>query len=175
MTMAVDPEILRRLQMARAPKPKKEKKPMNQVSEKKKEEVKKEKESGESKALVAYFDYHMAHSEPVCEECGMEAKWLLDPQYKDLWKACQAHCLPKKKTHGFPSVASTLENHLVLFPSWGGHLCGCHGFYDSSWFNASTMKVWPKASEIITAKLIHLLTDSERKRLPEVIKKLINQ
>src|ERR1700751_5981669 len=111
------------------------------VSAKRKEKMKQQRESNTDKAEDDFFEYHMKHSIPVCQECGMKAYWLLEPQedkerqaaYRFIWRACQAHILPKKKNYGFPSFRNNLDNHLVLFPSWGGLLCGCHGFYDSNW------------------------------------------
>jgi len=157
------------------PKPPKK---LKRVSDKKAAEMKAEKEKRTDKPVDEYFSYHMTHSKPVCMECGMEAYWLLeeqtDPQkkkaYELMWRASQAHILPKKKKHGFPSVAGVLENHLVLFPSWGGHLCGDHGFFDSNWYNATTMKIWPKVVEIFKTYLYPRLTEEEKKRLPDVFK-----
>jgi len=141
-------------------------------SAKKIKEEKEQKATGGESALEAYFRFHVKHSTPKCENCGMEATWLLKPEYETIWRACQAHILPKKKFM-FPSLAGNLDNHLVLFPSWGGLLCGCHGFFDSSWYNASTMEIWPKAVEIFKAKLLHLIPEKERKNIPEALQKLI--
>lgn len=113
-----------------------------------------------------YFAYHMKHSVPVCAECGFEAAFLLDPKYEKVWRACQAHILPKRKTM-FPSLRNNLENHLILFPSFGGLLCGHHGEFDSSWFQASTMKIWPKAVEIFI-DLYPQIPQNERKNIPEI-------
>lgn len=166
--------ILEQLQRARMPKSKPAPKPIAKVSEKKKEEIKEEKASGESKALKAYYDYHMAHSNPQCAECGMTADWLLKPEYAAVWKACQAHLLPKKKG-AFPSIAANLDNHIVLFPSFGGKLCGHHGEYDSSWYNATTMKVWPGVENTIINKLVPHIAENEQRKLPEIIQNKIKQ
>lgn len=116
-------------------------------------------------AQEQWFKDRMAESEPVCAECGFRADWLKLPEYEKIWRACQAHIIPKAKSQ-FPSVATHPLNHLVLFPSWGGHLCGCHGFYDSSWFNATTMKVWPKAVERF--KLFEKdIAEKEKYKIPE--------
>lgn len=112
-----------------------------------------------------WFEDRMKESEPVCAECGFRADWLLLPEYKKIWRACQAHILPKKKG-AFPSVATHPLNHMVLFPSWGGHLCGHHGEYDSSWFNATTMKVWPKAVERFK-QFESAIAEKERRLIPE--------
>lgn len=114
-----------------------------------------------------FFAYHMKNAVPWCMECHMEAPWLLDPNYAKVWRACQAHILPKKKEYGFPSLRDNLENHLVLFPSFGGKLCGCHGFYDSSWYNASTMKIWPFVIQTFI-DLYPQIPQNERKNIPEV-------
>lgn len=145
---------------------------LKKVSDKKKKELAEIKKSGDSK-LDEWFEHFMEVSEPVCEECGMRADWLKGAEYKQIWRACQAHVLPKKKNCGFPSLASNLDNHIVLFPSWGGHLCGCHGFYDSSWYNATTMNIWTKVVEIVKVKLIHLIPDSEKRFIPEQLLKAI--
>lgn len=145
-------------------KPVKEKKPIAKKSAKKIAEEKEAKAKPSS--LNYYFDYHMANAIPKCMNCGFEAAWLKDEKYKKIWKACQAHVLPKRKEYGFPSLAGNLDNHLVLFPSFGGTLCGCHGFFDSSWFNATTMEVWPKAVDIFK-KLQPLIPKEERKNIPE--------
>lgn len=163
-----DKNILESLQRARMPKGKPSPTPIAKQSEKKKQEIKEEKESGESKALKAYYDYHMAHNEPVCKECGMRADWLLKPEYAAVWKACQAHLLAKAKNQ-FPSIAANLDNHIVLFPSFGGKLCGHHGEYDSSWYNATTMNVWPSVEKIIIEKLVPHIAEGEMRKLPEVI------
>src|SRR5688500_15556083 len=56
-----------------------------------------------------WFEDRMKESLPVCMNCGMEASWLIQPEYKKIWRACQAHILPKRKT-GFPSVATNPLN-----------------------------------------------------------------
>lgn len=113
-----------------------------------------------------FFTYHMKTNVPCCWECGMGANWLLDPAYEKVWRACQHHVLPKRKTM-FPSLAQNLQNHMVLFPSFGGKLCGCHGFAESSWYNASTMKTWPKMVEIFI-DLYPQIPEKERKNIPEI-------
>lgn len=152
------------------PLQKKERKPIAKVSKKRAEKLAAEREARGDGAEDKYFDYWMKNAVPRCEECGMEAPWLLEPQYSVMWRACQAHVLPKKKKYGFPSLRDNLDNHMVLFPSFGGHLCGDHGFFDSSWFNATTMNVWPKAVEIFK-KLYPLIPENERKNIPEQLLK----
>lgn len=155
------------------PEPKKPKW-LKQVSDKRAAKLAEQKaDRGEEKTpLEKWYDDRMAESEPVCAECGMRADWVKQTGNEKIWRACQAHLLPKKKNYGFPSIATLPENHLVLFPSWGGHLCGCHGFYDSGWYNATTMKIWPQALETIQTKLLPFIVESEKKNIPDVIKKL---
>lgn len=153
----------------------KEKKPIAKKSAKRIAKEKEEKANKMDESLDAWFERKMATSKPVCAECGMEAYWLLEPQedpkkaaaYKLMWRACQAHILPKKKVFGFPSIATHDDNHIVLFPSWGGFLCGCHGFYDSNWYNATTMKIWPLVVETFKTKLYPLIRPNEQKNIPE--------
>jgi hypothetical protein len=64
-------------------------------------------------------------------------------------------------------------NHLVLFPVWGGHLCGCHDEFDSGWYNATTMTVWPKAIERFK-QFEKSIANSERRRIPEQLLQYIN-
>lgn len=125
---------------------------------------------GEPTDLEKWFTHFMEISEPVCAECGMRADWLKQPGYEKLWQACQAHILPKKKNYGFPSLATNLDNHIVLFPSWGGHLCGCHGFYDSNWYNATTMKIWDKVVKRFNEKLFAKIPEHEKKNIPEQLR-----
>lgn len=165
------------------PLPEKKKTYINRVSpkraaklaeQKKEYELQKKKQGPESTQLIIvtsldqWFVDRMNENVPVCWECGMEAGWLKTPGYEKIWKACQAHILPKKKSFGFPSIATNPINHMVLFPSWGGHLCGCHGFYDSGWYNATTMKIWSKVLQRF--KLLYpLIADNEKKNIPEAL------
>lgn len=105
---------------------------------------------------------------PYCENCGT---WIPDKRRNkdnelvdttDFYRAASAHVLPKREIYGFPSVASNLDNLLILSAS-----CGCHGRYDKSWEDAVTMKVFPKAIEIFK-KLYPHIAKSELKNLPEV-------
>lgn len=162
-------------------RPLKEKKvyKLKQVSDKLAAKRAEEKATGGDNSLDLWFQKKMDESEPVCAECGMRADWLLEPQidpkkaeaYRLMWRACQAHILPKKKNHGFPSICTNEFNHIILFPSWGGFLCGCHGFYDSNWYNASTMKIWKSVLQTMKEKLIPAISESEKKNIPEAILK----
>lgn len=165
------------------PLPKKERYYIPKKSEKRIAKEKEARELGSDLTLDDWFEKGMKDFPPVCMECGMNAHWLFDltedikkaEAYKLMWRACQAHVLPKKKRYGFPSIATNPDNRLILFPSWGGHLCGCHGFYDSNWYNASTMKIWPKVIEIVTVKLYPILTIEEKKRIPEIFLPFLNK
>lgn len=170
--MTTDQTILQRLQQARLPREKKPPKPIAKISSKKAAQQKRERESGINLPLQRYFEYHMANSEPVCAECGLRADWVKQPGNEEIWRACQAHILPKRKSE-FGSLAGNLDNHIVLFPSWGGHLCGCHGKYDASWSSASTMKIWPLVVEIFQTKLYPVIPASEIRRIPGVLKNVI--
>jgi hypothetical protein len=145
----------------------KEKKQIPRLSKRKLEEnaAKKNKDKKEDE----YYEYWMKHAYPKCDNCGRVARWLLEEKYATIWRACQAHVLPKRKSM-FPSLANNLKNHLVLFPSWGGLLCGCHGWFDSNWYNASTMDVWPKAVEIFK-QLYSFIPPHELKNTPEILLK----
>jgi hypothetical protein len=112
-----------------------------------------------------WFEDRMRESLPVCMNCGLEANWLLQPEYKKIWRACQAHILPKRKAQ-FPSVATHPLNHMVLFPVWGGHLCGCHDEYDSGWYNATTMKAWEIAKHRFK-EFQSAIAPAERRKIPE--------
>lgn len=155
--------------------PKKSKKRLKQESEEK-QLLNEAKEMGKSTGITdqeQWFEDRMKENLPVCMNCGMEANWLLQPEYKKIWRACQAHILPKRKTM-FPSVATNPLNHLVLFPVWGGHLCGCHDEFDSSWYNATTMKVWEIAAHRFK-EFEYSIALKERKNIPEQLIKLLKQ
>jgi hypothetical protein len=190
--MTYDREQYRRIKLGLEKKTTgaKPKKPIKKVSDKRKVELAEEKEQlalvnaarpigvfhgkqDEKEEVNQWFDYFMEVSEPVCAECGFRADWLKSPGYEKIWRACQAHILPKKKNYGFPSLASNRDNHIVLFPSWGGHLCGCHGFYDSNWYNATTMKIWPRVVGVFLTKLHPIVPPKENKNIPEVLLALL--
>lgn len=161
-------QALENMRKAREPKPKKEKKPLRKVSFKKAASDKAEKENKGDSGLDKYFEYHMKHAAPICMNCGLEARWLLEEKYSFLWRSCQAHVLAKKDgIGGFPSVAANLLNHLVLFPHFAG-LCNCHGRFDSSYEEMAKMAVFPKAMDIVN-RLYPLIAKEERKYLPEIL------
>lgn len=171
-------EIRRLKEQASLPKQPKTRKPIAKVSEKKKKQLREEKKLTEQAREFGnpaegdqeqWFKDRMAENVPVCMNCGMEAAWLLQPEYERIWRACQAHILPKRKAQ-FPSVATHPLNHLILFPVWGGHLCGCHDEYDSGWYNATTMKVWELAKSKFK-QFESAISPSERRRIPEQLLK----
>jgi hypothetical protein len=146
----------------------KEKKPLRKESPKTAAAKAKEREERGDSGLDKYFEHHMKHAAPICMNCGLEARWLLEERYSFLWRSCQAHVLAKKDgIGGFPSVAANLLNHLVLFPHFAG-LCNCHGKFDSSYENMAKMDIFPKAIDIIN-RLYPLIAKEERKYLPEII------
>ena len=166
-----------RLAYINAGRPLKEKpkKLIKKVSDKRQQKINEQREAASENALDLWFEKGMKECEPVCAECGFRADWLKEEKYKEIWRACQAHILPKRKEYGFTSIAANNDNRIILFPSWGGLLCGHHGYYDSNWYNASTMKIWPKVLEIIKDKLIPCIAEKEYKNIPEIILKHINQ
>ncbi len=102
---------------------------------------------------------------PYCHECELIGiKTFIPEKY---YRHASAHCLPKRKEYGFPSIADNVENLLVLATT-----CGHHYRYDSSWTTASQMKIWPIALEKIK-KMLPFIAASEMKNLPEFISKTI--
>lgn len=96
-----------------------------------------------------------------CWNCGEE---ILRP----FARAAIAHILPKRKDHGFPSVATQPMNYLIL-----GAGCGCHGHYDRSWGDASKMQIWPEAVRRFRM-FAHTIPSEEFTRLPDILKNEIN-
>lgn len=145
-------------------------------SKKRLEQIARDLENKTDAGLDKWFDFHMANSQPICTNCGMEATWLLLPKYFILWRACQAHILPKRDVSkgGFPSIKTNPDNHIVLFPSWGGWLCGCHDQYDSSWATASTMNIWSVVTEVFATKLYPLIPTHEIKNIPDLLLQTLN-
>lgn len=175
-------EIRRLKEQAKLPKEKK-KRPIPKKSAKKikqeaeaKELLKETHELGLSTGVPAqeqWFEDRMRDNAPICMNCGMEALWLLQPEYKKIWRACQAHILPKRESQ-FPSISTHPLNHLVLFPVWGGHLCGDHDTYDSSWDNASKMKIWEIVKSRFINDLYPNLKEEEKRKLPDILRRLVD-
>jgi len=119
------------------------------VSPKRKLGNAKAKEEGAEDKLQSWFDYQReeAMKHPFCEECNKNILYQLESE--EWWKCSHAHILPKKT---FQSVKTLTNNHLLLCKL-------CHGQFDSSWSNASKMKVW--AIAVARVKLfIHLVKES---------------
>jgi hypothetical protein len=114
--------------------------------------------------LDQWFEYHIEHSDWICENCGS----ILQPKDEETMKSFQAHILPKNK---FLSVATDINNRMLL-----GAItqpCSCHGQYDSNWNNAAKMPVFSIALERFPL-FAHKLTDEEIRRLPEPFKMLLD-
>lgn len=120
------------------------------------EKSEKSAKQGSETDLQKWYAKIMKQENPICWETGEK----IDTRDVKGWHGSIAHALPKSQ---FPSVATHPKNYLIL-KMWGG----VHGQYDSSWENASRMKVWPVACEIFNA-LYLVLTPEERRRLPDVI------
>lgn len=130
--------------------PKKSKKKLIQ------EGIEKEQKGSEPSDLEKWYTNIMQHETPVCWETGDK----IDIRDKTGWHGSIAHVLPKEL---FPSVKTHPMNYMIL-KMWGG----THGQYDSSWENASKMKVWKYACEIFNV-LYPLLTPEEKRKLPDII------
>lgn len=164
-------------------KPKKEKKVyiIPKKSQKKiaEEKAEKEERSPDGTELQKWYAGIMEREEGRCWETGenidkrnreqveMDYPNLTGKEVKDKadmirfgWHGSVAHCLPKSD---FPSVATNPLNYMIL-KMWGG----THGQYDSSWENASKMKVWKHCCKIFNI-LYPLLTPEEKRKLPDVI------
>lgn len=110
------------------------------------------------KHLEEWFDsvIKVIDKNPYCWNCG---KYIA----QSFRRAACAHIIPKRKTYGFPSVATHEMNYVVL-----GAGCGCHSKYDNSWEDAIQMKVWPIAVERFKA-FKEFIDEGELKNLPDVL------
>ena len=126
---------------------------MDKVKENGKKSKTSEKEETE---LQKWYSAIMQKEEGRCWETGEK----INKNDKRGWHGSIAHILGKAD---FPSVSTHPLNYMIL-KMWGG----THGQYDSSWENASKMKVWPYAVKIMNI-LYPLLTREEKSRLPEII------
>ena len=148
------------LKLGIAVKPVKEKTPIAQLSERKRQELKEEKPQRDLQ--LDWFKDRVSEMKGVCIECG-------GPIEKNIFSfaiMAVAHCLPKRKGQ-FPSVALHKENSLELCVT-----NGCHHIYDTSWEDAAQMKCWP----IALAKIIKIypsIASSERMHLPDIIRQEI--
>jgi len=151
-------ESIRRLVEARKPKEKPAYKGIPKKSAKriKKEAEEKELRGGGNTELQQWYAKIMQCAVPICWETGER----INTQDIMGWHGSIAHILDK---HNFPSVQTHPQNYMIL-KMWGG----THGQYDSSWENASKMKVWRYAVKIINI-LYPLLTREEKAKLPDII------
>lgn len=94
---------------------------------------------------------------PHCQNCGR-------PIGQKYYRAATAHILPKRKEFGFPSIATHPSNKLFL-----GAGCGCHDLYDRTWEDASKMKIWPVAVEIVVVELYLSIDPAEHKNIPDIL------
>lgn len=116
----------------------------------------KEDRSGEDTELQKWYANIMQNEYPKCWETDEP----INKQDKMGWHGSISHVLPKSD---YPSVATHPLNYMIL-KMWGG----THGQYDSSWENASKMKVWKYACKIFNI-LYPLLTTEEKRKLPDII------
>lgn len=125
---------------------------------------KRESRSLGSSELQKYYSFHIVES-PVffCENCG-DAVSLSN---FDFAVSHQAHIIPKSI---FKSVASILDNHLVLCGK--GTANQCHAEYDSNWEKASRMPVMQLAIVRFTT-FMHLIDANERRHLPPIFYNLL--
>lgn len=100
----MDPEVLKRLRLARQPKEKKKPKPIARQSEKAKAKLKEEKDTFEQDKL--FYAEHWAASPHKCEECGTG----LGNEPLTLFFH---HAIPKRLRPGLRHVH---ENIIVLCP-----------------------------------------------------------
>lgn len=138
------------------PKPKK---PIRKVGLKKSAENKLAKEilgEGQESELSKWYANIMYHEEGKCWETGER----INKDDTMGWHGSIAHCLPK---NDYPSIATHPANFMIL-KMWGG----THGQYDSSWENASKMKIWPCACKVFNI-LYPCLTPEEKRKLPDII------
>jgi hypothetical protein len=139
------------------PKPKKQYAIPKKSKKKLEQEAKSKDERGEEDTeLQKWYAKIMQEETGKCWETGE----LINKQDKMGWHGSIAHCLDKKN---FPSVKTHPLNYMIL-KMWGG----THGQYDSSWENASKMKVWGYACKIFNI-LYPLLTSEEKRKLPDII------
>ncbi len=148
------------LKLGIATNPIKEKKPLAQQSEKKKQQLKEEKPNRDLQ--LDWFKERVAESTGKCMECG----GAIEKNIFSLAIMAVAHCLPKRKGQ-FPSVAMHKLNSLELCVT-----NGCHQNYDSGWEAASQMRVWKIALERII-KIYPSIAPAEKMHLPDIIRQEI--
>jgi hypothetical protein len=130
--------------------------------------IKKGKPKRKEKSLDDFFETLMRVNVPVCDNCGAMKPFLKNPDYKPLWKSCQAHLLPKRF---FKSLQTYELNVMVLGSGYSG-MCHCHDDYDNNWEKASKMKIWPEV--VRRFKIMYpLIPLSEYQYIPDVLLKEI--
>lgn len=132
-------------------------KPIAKVSEKKKKQLAESKPDRDK--MQKWFEARVKESKGKCQECGAK----INKENFAFAIMTVAHVLPKRNNM-FPSVATHKDNSLELCVE-----NGCHGKYDTSWENATQMKIWPVA----VAKFIKIypsIAPEERKHLPDVLR-----
>lgn len=107
------------------------------------------------KGMDAWFERQIAQIPAHCEECGKSlASWKIV-----MPRACVAHILPKRKTYGFPSVA-TAEHNRMFF------CVDCHTNFDNGMLKE--IKSLPLMRERF-ATFKDQLTDQELNRVPKYL------
>lgn len=111
----------------------------------------------EGKVMGAYLASQTLTMPAKCEECGKAL-----PKTSWMKIATVAHILPKRKEHGYPSVA--------LHPINKMYLCiDCHTNFDNLGKDFIVkMQLLPKIKERVQ-QLLPLLTEKERNRVPEYL------
>jgi len=153
-------ERLRQLQLARTPKPKKEKKPIAKISKKKAKAIadeKKERGGGDTQ-LQKWYKNRQAQLTGKCIRCGA----TYNHKHLPYAIAATAHILAKRENM-FPSVSLHKDNFLEL-----GSFCGCHNWYDNmaSWEEIALDIIWPLVLERFRLFEPYI---TERTRIPEVL------
>lgn len=106
-------------------------------------------------ALDEFFDNALAVAPFHCEECGdlLSESMGINP------RTVVAHLLPKRKQHGFPSVAAHPDNKAYL--CYRDH----HDYDNKGADYVTSMKIYPQILERVAVLLPHL-TPEEFKRVP---------
>lgn len=115
------------------------------------------------KELDAWFAAQARHIPERCMEPGCGKRLFAEETWRI--KAMICHILPKKT---FWSVATHPLNRVFLCKT--PH----HDDFDASWDRAAQMGVWPQAVESFR-QFMHLITDTELRHLPPVLRELTNR
>lgn len=110
------------------------------------------------KQLNVFFASQILEIPPTCENCGTDIRY----QKKINARALVAHILPKRKTGGFPSVATHPKNRLFL-------CFDCHTNLDNKGSEfAEKMPALPLMRERFNG-FKNLLTNEELQKVPEYL------